>query len=100
VTALPREVDDPRGRLIRLEPRAWAHIIDGHLDMAPHLEAILAVLAEPDHQDRDERTGRERYWGRGLGPSRWLVVVVEFEDEVGRVVTAYASRKDPPWLRK
>jgi hypothetical protein len=99
VTA-PLEVEDPHGRLIRLEPRGWAHIVDGHPDMAPHQDTILAALALPDHEDRDERTGRQRYWRRGLGPSRWLVVVVEFEDEVGRVVTAFASRKDPPWLRR
>jgi hypothetical protein len=30
-----------------------------------------------------------------LGPSRWLFVVVDFNETPARIVTAYANRKDP-----
>jgi hypothetical protein len=29
-------------------------------------------------------------------PSRWLFVVVQFNETPARIVTAYANRKDPP----
>ena len=44
------------------------------------------------------RPGRERYYSRDLGPSRWLFVVVHFNETPARIVTAYANRKDPPGL--
>ena len=39
--------------------------------------------------------GRERLYRQGAGPSRWLLVVVSFEQQPGRVITALANRKDP-----
>jgi hypothetical protein len=54
------------------------------------------TVREPDHSAPDPRAGRIRYWRRNLGPSRWLLVVVDFRVEPGRIVTAYGNRKDPP----
>jgi hypothetical protein len=31
-----------------------------------------------------------------LGPTRWLMVVVDFGSVPARFVTAYGNRKDPP----
>jgi hypothetical protein len=44
----------------------------------------------------DPRDARVRYYRRHLGPSRWLLAVVSYEQEPARVITALATRKDPP----
>ncbi|MBV9339053.1 MAG: hypothetical protein JO243_24455 [Solirubrobacterales bacterium] len=76
--------------------RGWQHVIEEHPELEPHRDAVLDVVAAPDHRGPDPRTGRERYWRRGLGPSRWLMVVVDYVSVPARVVTAYGNRKDPP----
>ncbi len=35
----------------------------------------------------------------GFGPSRWLLVVVSYEQEPARILTAVALRKDPKQWR-
>jgi hypothetical protein len=64
--------------------------------MAVHCEAVLATVTRPHHRGPDPRPLRERSWRRGLGPSRWLLVVVDFGGQPARVVTAFGNRKDPP----
>jgi hypothetical protein len=64
--------------------------------MAAHRDAVFATVTQPQHRRPDSRTSRERYWRRGLGPSRWLLVVVDFSSQPARIVTAYGNRKDPP----
>jgi hypothetical protein len=64
--------------------------------MRPYRAGVMEVLSAPDHRRPDPRAGRERYWRQGLGPSRWLLVVVDFTAASARVVTAYANRDDPP----
>ena len=94
------EAVDPDGRRVVLDAAGWRHIVDEHPELAPHREAVLATVACPDHRSSDPRPRRERFWRRGLGPSRWLMVVVEFGAVPARVVTAYGNRKDPPgWTR-
>jgi hypothetical protein len=89
------EVIDPDGRRVVLDAAAWQHITDEHRELGPHRGAVLATVATPDHRGSDPRPGRERYWRRELGPSRWLMVVVDFYSVPPRVVTAYGNRKDP-----
>jgi hypothetical protein len=86
---------DPERRLVVLDDLAWAHIVRFHPMMAPHLEAVMAVVRSPDHRERDPRPGRERYFGRGLGPRAWLRVVVDFVEEPGYVVTAFPQDRAP-----
>lgn len=90
------EAVDPDGRRVVLDIAAWRHIIEEHQELARDREAVFATVAAPDHRGPDPRPGRERYWRRGLGPSRWLMVVVDFDSVPARVVTAYGNRKDPP----
>jgi hypothetical protein len=93
---LPNEVVDPDGRRVVLDAAGWRHIVDEHVELASHGEAVLATVRGPDHRGSDPRPGREPYWRRGLGPTRWLMVVVGFVAVPARVVTAYGNRKDPP----
>lgn len=59
--------------MIDLDPDA------GHAEMAPHLDAVLTAIAEPDHRESDDHPHRERFYKRDAGPSQWLMVVVGFE---------------------
>jgi hypothetical protein len=87
---------DPAGREVVLLARVWEDKIPrDHPELASHLAAVLQTIAAPDHLESDPTEGRERYYARGVGPSRWLVVVLSFEQTPARVVTAWASRKDP-----
>ena len=90
------ETVDPDGRRVVLDVAGWRHIVDEHQELAPHREAVLATVAAPDHRAPDPRPERERYWRRGVGPSRWLMVVVNYGSMPARVVTAYGNRRDPP----
>jgi hypothetical protein len=55
----------------------------------------MAVVRAPEHVEGDALPGRERVYRQDAGPSRWLLVVVSFEQQPGRVITALANRKDP-----
>jgi hypothetical protein len=90
------EVVDPDGRHVVLDDAGWRHIVDEHGELALLRGAVLATVERPDHRGSDPRPGRERYWRLGFGPSRWLMVVVDFNAAPARIVTAYGNRKDPP----
>ncbi len=87
---------EPDGRRVVLDGGGWAHILGEHAEMAAHREAVLATVASPQHRRADPRPYRQRYWRRGVGPSRWLLVVVDFSLQPARIVTAYGNRRDPP----
>jgi hypothetical protein len=90
------ELSDPDGRSVVLLARIWEDkITQDHPDLRAHLEHVLAAVAKPDHAEPDPHAGRRRYYRRRVGPSRWLLVVVSFEQQPGRIITAVATRKDP-----
>jgi len=90
------EITEPDGRAVALLARIWEQkITHDHPELRDHLEQVLEMVAEPDHAEPDPREGRRRYYRRNVGPSRWLLVVVSFEQDPGRIVTALAIRKDP-----
>lgn len=59
----------------------------------------MGTVANPDHRIDDRRPGRERFYRRGVGPSRWLLVVVDYSAVPARVITAFGNRGDPPGWR-
>lgn len=87
------ETIDPNGRAVVLDHEGWEH-----RELARYRDEIMATVSSPDHCRPDPRPGRERYYSRDVGPSRWLFVVVHFSEASARIVTAYANRKDPPGL--
>ncbi len=70
-------------------------IIRDHPELEDQLEQVLGTVTAPDHVEPDPRVDRCRYYRRRVGPSRWLLVVVSFEQQPGRIITALATRKDP-----
>jgi hypothetical protein len=89
-------VRDLDGREIVLLTRIWEQkITRDHPELVGHLDAVVATVAHPDHTEPDSRPERTRLYRRDVGPSRWLLVVVSYEQQPGRVITALANRKDP-----
>jgi hypothetical protein len=66
------------------------------MEMAQHQAGVMRAVARPGHRDEDPRPAREQFWRQGLGPSRWLFVVVDFGASPACVVTAFGRRDDPP----
>jgi hypothetical protein len=55
----------------------------------------METVTHPGERRPDVRPGRERYFARGRGPSRWLRVVVDFHADPAELVTAFAHDNDP-----
>jgi hypothetical protein len=92
------EVMDPGGRRVELTSERWRHIIDsyeGHPELAARRDEILRAVAVPDEARPGRRPNERWYFLRGVGPSRWLQVVVAYEQERGWIVTAFGRRRDP-----
>jgi hypothetical protein len=60
-----------------------------------HVDAIMATVSAPDLQRLDPWPGRERFYRQHLDLERWLRVVVDFNQDPGRVVTAIVQLNDP-----
>ncbi len=89
-------VSDPDGREVVLLARIWEDkIVRDHPELGDQLQQVLGTVTTPAHVEPDPRVGRRRYYRRRVGPSNWLLVVVSFEQEPGRIITALATRKDP-----
>jgi hypothetical protein len=88
------ETVTPEGARVVLFEDTWSlHILnphDGHAELEPHLKAVLGTLESPDYWEREAWADRERFFKAGVGPSRWLMVVVDSAEEPARVVTAFA----------
>lgn len=86
---------DPDGRLVELSRERWKHILEGHPELARHLESVTRAVREPDKRLPGRQDGEEWFYLAGAGPSRWLKVVVHYEGERGRIVTAFGRRSTP-----
>jgi len=65
--------------------------------MASYRDEILRVARMPAVARRDWRyRNRWRFYQSELGPSRWLAVVVDFDQDPARIVTAHGFRKEHP----
>lgn len=82
----------PGGRTVVLTEVAWEHIVSHHKEMARHERTVVETVTHPMDCQPDPRPGRERFINEGVGPSRYLTVVVDFEGERGEVVTAFGHR--------
>ncbi len=91
------EAKDPAGVRVVVPAELWRNkVLRDHPELALHLADVLRAVAEPDRVLPDpvyER--RKRHYLRGAGPSRWLLVVVSYEQEPARVISAFGNRKDP-----
>lgn len=91
------ETTDPDGARVVLRDGVWREkIARDHPEIAEHRSDVLRAVSAPDHVAPDPAFERRtRYYARGVGPSRWLLVVVSYEQTPARIVSAFANRKDP-----
>jgi hypothetical protein len=94
---LPAQICDPDGRVVELTAERWQHITapDGHPEPAGLRDAVLRAVAEPDVRRPGREPSEEWFFLAGIGPSRWLQVVVAYAEGRGWIVTAIARRTDP-----
>jgi len=96
--AIAGEARDPDCKRVVVPRPLWEEkLLRDHPEIGPHLADVLRAVAEPDHVAVDfGYEQRRRYYLQDAGPSRWLLVVVSYEQEPARVITAFGNRKDPP----
>jgi hypothetical protein len=89
-------VVDRDGRTVELTQERWAHITDGHPELTSYQAAILDTVRVPTRRMLGPTPGEEWCYREGVGPSRWLKVVVRCESiDRGWIVTAFARRRLP-----
>lgn len=84
----------PGSRPIVLSEERWAHVLARHPELGACRAEVLAVLANPAQRVAGSHPNEEWLYGPG-GPSRWLKVVVHWDQDSGSVVTAFARRSLP-----
>jgi hypothetical protein len=99
------ETATPEGIQVVLFEDTWLqHVLDphsGHVELEPHLGAVLEAITSPDHRETDAWPHRERFFKKDVGPSLWLMVVVDSEQDPARIVTAlgYGHGRSPAgWM--
>jgi hypothetical protein len=92
------ETADPQGARVVLLARIWHDkVLLEHIELRPFMDSVLRTVRSAEHIEVDPvYTMRKRYFARGLGPSRWLLAVVSYEQVPARIISAFAHRKDPP----
>jgi len=87
---------DPLGRTVHLAPNRWDHIVYGHPYMRPYRESVIRAIASPTEWFDEPRPGQAWFYLQGVGPSRWLKVVVAYDEQsTGHVKTAFPRRRKP-----
>jgi hypothetical protein len=91
------ETTDPAGARVVLDDALWREkIVRDHPEIDSYRKDALRAVSRPDHIAPDPSfEARKRYYARGIGPSRWLLVVVSYEQMPARIVSVFANRKDP-----
>lgn len=94
---LTAETTDPQGARVVLLRRVWeGKVLRDHPEMAAYVHEVLRTVTAPDRIEPDQvRDERVRYFARNVGPSSWLLVVVSYEQEPARIISAFGTRKDP-----
>jgi hypothetical protein len=89
-------VVDPLGRTVHLTAERWEHVIRRHPYMGVFQAEVLQAIVAPTEIVRGPRPGQDWYYLRDAGPSRWLKVVVAFDEEsAGSIRTAFPRRSKP-----
>lgn len=86
-------LNDPDGRQVVLDGEGWQHILTEHREMSRHQAAVRETIEHPSSRRADPLPGRERYYRHGVGPSRWVMVVVDLNQTPARIVTAFGLRR-------
>lgn len=89
---------DPRGRAVALWPSDWKYIV-GKPWRRLTVRDIRQTVTGAEARSPDVHPGRERLLRAGAGPSRWLMVIVEWRGQQGRIYNAIPMRIPPKAVR-
>jgi len=89
------ETTDSDGRRVVLTSDRWAHIVQTHEELAEDIDAVLRGLAAPTRRRRGRWPDEEWFYVAGAGPTRFVKVVVHYEGDEGRIITAFPRRAFP-----
>ncbi len=95
VTVEHPHTTDQDGRLVVFDAGSHLHLARRRPWLLDHVDVILETVARPDLHVLDPTPGRERFYRQHVEPSRWLRVVVDFNEEPAWVVTAVMQDNDP-----
>lgn len=92
------EALDPGGKRVVVSAALWrGKVLRDHPELASHLTYVLRAISDPDLIVPDpDYANRRRHYLREVGPSRWLLVVISYEQAPARLISAFPNRKDPP----
>lgn len=83
--------------VVLLESVWQQKVLPEHIELASYMKEVLRAVRFPAHVEVDPvYPERRRCFARDVGPSRWLLVVVSYEQTPARVISAFGHRKDPP----
>lgn len=84
---------DPDARTVDLTADRWAHITEGHPELARYQSEMLEAVRMPSPRPT---LGEQWFYLENAGPSRWLKVVVRYESiDRGLIITAFGRRSMP-----
>jgi hypothetical protein len=87
---------DPLRRTVHLTPERWNHIAYGHSPVSSLRAEVIKAIEEPTTWIDQARPGEAWFYLKGVGPSRWLKVVVAYDHKsIGIVKTAFPRRRNP-----
>ena len=98
------EVQDGRGRTVKVLEPCWSHVLRGHPEMAAAEEAIRLTIRDPDMvirpANRPKGRGIDRRVNCRLGTlpgykQLYVVVPIDYEGEESWMVTAYIAPAPP-----
>jgi hypothetical protein len=91
-----REIRDRDGRVVLLSAERWRHIVSGHPEIEAYEAEVRRAVESPTAILPGREPDEEWLYLEGVGPSRWLKVVVIFDSAgSGRIITAFARRRKP-----
>jgi hypothetical protein len=92
------EATDLQGVRVILLARVWREkVLPEHTELMAYTKDVLQAIRSAEHVEVDPvYSERRRYFARAVGPSRWLLVVVSYEQVPARIISAFGHRKDPP----
>jgi hypothetical protein len=98
------DVEDGRGRKVRLYRTQWKHICERHPEMADALEGIKLAISDPDVVSRSESGPRDPDCERRVNSRRdahpsykrfYVRVPIEYCEKGNWVVTSYVNPLPP-----
>ena len=79
------------GVFVRLTDERWAHVMEGHGELASMRRQVLATVGNPERVFAGG--AGEQLATREVEPGKWLVVVYREFDDDGFIITAFLTRR-------